>query len=187
MRNIRVVPHDPTWHSRYEEEAALLRAIFGDALMEIHHIGSTSVAGLLAKPIIDIMPVVHDVEVVDSFNAAMAAIGYEAMGENEIAGRRYFRKGGQEVRSHHVHVYAAEHPEVAAHLRFRDYLRTHPDDAYRYGVLKAQIATQNPHDIFGYMAGKDTFVKELIAKAHEWHHNGRMMQGESAQNHAELP
>ncbi len=171
MRNIHIVPYNPDWPRHYEAEAEQLKAVFGDHLLAIHHIGSTSVPGLHAKPLIDIMPVVRDIEQTDSLNGAMEALGYTPRGENGIAGRRYFSKGADAHRTHHVHTYASDNPEVTAHLLFRDYLRAHPAEAQRYGDLKRQLALQFTNDIYGYMDGKDGLVKELIAKANLWHQN----------------
>jgi GrpB-like predicted nucleotidyltransferase (UPF0157 family) len=118
MRNIHIVPYNPDWQPQYESEAARLRSVFGDLLVAIHHIGSTSVPGLHAKPLIDIMPIVRDIERVEDYNEVMVALGYTTRGENGISGRRYFTKGKDDQRSHHVHIYAADNPEVTAHLQF---------------------------------------------------------------------
>ncbi|HBY96185.1 MAG TPA: hypothetical protein DEP84_19900 [Chloroflexi bacterium] len=168
MRNIVVVPYDLSWVNAFQHEAERLAAIFGDELLSIHHIGSTAVPGLSAKPVIDIMPLVRNLDRVELFNAALINLGYEPLGENGIAGRRYFVKGGDENRTHNVHLYEPDNPEVARHLDFRDYLRAHPEEAQQYGRLKEMLARQFPHDIFGYMAGKDSFIKEILHKAHEW-------------------
>ena len=168
MRNIVVVPYNPNWPEQFREEASQIAAIFGPELISIHHIGSTSVPDLSAKPIIDIMPVVRNIEKVEMFNPAMIQLGYEPKGEFGIPGRRYFAKGGDDHRTHHVHTYAPDNSEVKRHLDFRDYLMTHPEEAQFYASLKAELAQQFPHDIFGYMAGKDSFIKETLRKAHEW-------------------
>ena len=168
--NVKVVPYTSEWLDLYRQEAALLRGVFGDELVEIHHIGSTSVPGLQAKPIIDMMPLVRQIERIDSFNEAMAALGYEAMGELGIAGRRYFRKGGDD-RTHQAHVFQVDDPNVERHLAFRDYLRAHPDVAAQYGELKAKLAQQFPTDIYGYMDGKDAFVKAVEKEAVLWYRN----------------
>jgi len=121
--------------------------------------------GLKSKPIIDIMPVVKDIEKIDSFNERMEQLGYECMGELGMKGRRYFRKGGDN-RTHQVHVFQRDNKEdIIRHLAVRDYLRTHPDEANRYGELKDNLAKQFPGDIEAYMDGKDAFVKELERKA----------------------
>lgn len=134
MRKVEVTPYNPQWVAMFEEEASILRTIFGSEISEIHHIGSTSVPGLKAKPIIDIMPVVRDIHRIDAFNGAMIAIGYEPKGENGIIGRRFFQKGGNN-RTHHVHVFESGNPEVERHLAFRDYLREHPEEAKPYKAI----------------------------------------------------
>lgn len=168
MRNIVVVDYDPNWPAMFEVEAAKVAAVFGDELLAIHHIGSTSIAGMRAKSIIDMMPVVRDIERVDQLNEAMIELGYRPLGENEIAGRRYFVKGDDAHRTHHVHSYQPDHPEVKSHIDFRDYLIAHPDKANKYAELKMLLAKQYPHDIDAYIAGKDAFIKEIIEKARVW-------------------
>lgn len=168
MRDVIVVDYDPRWPVRFAGEAARLAPVLGDILVAIHHIGSTSIPGMAAKPIIDIMPVVRQIELVDPCNPAMQTLGYEARGEYGIAGRRYFVKGQGNDRSHHVHVFAADHPDVARHLNFRDFLIAHPDEAAAYASLKQALARQYPHDIEAYIAGKDGLIKEIDRRALVW-------------------
>lgn len=152
----------------YTEEAKKLNLIFKNEIVDIYHIGSTSVAGLKAKPIIDIMPVVKDINIVDKFNADMKEIGYEPKGENGISGRRYFQKGGDN-RSHHIHIFQVGSYEIKRHLAFRDYLRINPEVRKSYGELKEQLAQQFPYDIESYIKGKDRLVKEIELQALEWY------------------
>lgn len=160
-----VSEYNEKWPIMYLEEARKLEELFGDELVEIHHFGSTSVPGLKAKPIIDIMPVVRDIEKVDSFNENMKELGYECLGEFGIKGRRYFRKGGDN-RTHHVHVFQYDNrEEIDRHLAVRNYLRKHHEEAREYGSLKESLAMAFPNDIEAYMDGKDKFVKELEKKA----------------------
>lgn len=168
MRKVEVVPYCLDWAIHFEQEASQLRSIFGDALIEIHHVGSTSVPGLAAKPIIDILPVVSRIDEVDKFNAQMAGIDYEAMGEFGIPGRRYFRKGGDH-RTHHVHVFEVGDNNIVRHLAFRDYLRARSDVAAQYGELKQRLAAQFSEDIDAYINGKDAFVREKVREALDWH------------------
>lgn len=171
-RIITVVAHDPGWNLLYREEAALIGSVLGENLLEIHHIGSTAVAGLRAKPIIDMMPVVADVRQVDAKSERFRRIGYECMGEFGIAGRRFFRKGGAE-RTHHIHIFeAGNRADIDRHLAVRDYLRAHPEEAEAYGVLKSRLAELYPADIDGYCDGKDFFVKELEREALAWWRSG---------------
>lgn len=168
MRRVEVTPYNEQWVQMYEEEAEKLRRIFGRQLIAIHHIGSTAVPGLDAKPIIDIMPVVRDITLVDEYNQPMRDIGYEPKGENGIPGRRYFQKGGDD-RTRHVHVFQVGSPQIERHLAFRDYLRAHPNEATEYGEMKRKLAREFPHDIDSYIQGKETLVKEIEQRALEWH------------------
>lgn len=168
MRTVQVVPYDPAWPERFRQEAQALAQALGDLIVAIHHVGSTAIPGLAAKPIIDVLVEVSDVERVDDFNALMAARGYLPRGEFGIPGRRFFIKGDEVHRTHHVHIFEAGHPDVARHLDFRDYLRAHPQEAAAYGHLKAELAQQYPHDIEGYVDGKDAMIKSLDEKARRW-------------------
>lgn len=167
MRKVEVKPYSEKWKSDFEKEAKKLQVIFDSEVTEIHHIGSTSVIGLAAKPIIDIMPVVKDILQIDSYNAEMARIGYEAKGENGIPGRRYFQKGGND-RTHHVHIYEEGSQEIERHLAFRDFLRIHPSIAKQYGELKVGLAGQFPDDIDAYIEGKADFAAEIERQALDW-------------------
>lgn len=164
MRIVEVKPYDEQWVSIFEKESYKLHEVFGSEIIEVHHIGSTSVNGLRAKPIIDIMPVVRDINRIDDFNTAMVAIGYEPKGENGIAERRYFQKGGDN-RTHHVHIYEWGNTEIERHLAFRNYLRAHPDVASKYGNLKEKLSQRFPYDIESYIKGKEQLVLEIDRKA----------------------
>lgn len=165
---VRVVLYDPAWKEEYRREAAAIQRILGDNLAALHHIGSTAVGGLAAKPIIDILPVVRQLWRVDECNPAFEALGYECMGEFGIPGRRYFRKGGDN-RTHQIHVFEQDNEaDIKRHLAVRDYLRAHPDAAAAYGKLKTELAARYPQDIEGYCDGKDAFVKELERTALAW-------------------
>lgn len=168
MRKVEVVSYNPEWQSRFEEEAGKLRRLFEGELVAIHHIGSTSVEGLAAKPIIDMMPVVRDIERVDAYTERMEALGYRGLGEYSIPKRRYFRKG-EEERTVHVHVFEEGNPDVVRHLAFRDYLRTFPEVRDTYGELKLQLATQHPEDMEGYIQGKHEWIIETERLATKWY------------------
>ncbi|WP_026771501.1 MULTISPECIES: GrpB family protein [Sediminibacillus] len=168
MRRVKVVAYNDQWPRLFLDEAAQIKEIFGDELIDVHHIGSTSVPNLAAKPIIDIMPVVRRIEKVDEYNEQMTAIGYEGKGEFGIPGRRYFRKGG-DTRSHHVHIFSQGDYGVIRHLAFRDFLRSHPEAARNYGRKKRELAGQFPSDIEAYMDGKNQVVQEIEQMALAWY------------------
>jgi GrpB-like predicted nucleotidyltransferase (UPF0157 family) len=168
MRKVEVVEYDPRWPAAFVAEARLVQNALGPMVVALHHIGSTSVPGLAAKPVIDMLLVVADHATLDAANADMAALGYEPRGEFGIPGRRYFSKGGDLRRTHHVHAYEPSHHEVERHLAFRDYLRAHPEEAARYGNLKAELALSCKDDIEAYMDGKAPLIAELLARAQAW-------------------
>ncbi len=161
--SIEVVSYNPNWPAMFESEATLVRNALGANCVAIHHIGSTSVPGLCAKPIIDILPVVRNIQEVDKAAQAMEGLGYESKGEYGIAFRRYFQKG-KTIRTHHVHVYEEGDPEIDRYLRFRDWIRSHQDDAQSYACLKIELAEKFPYDIQQYCNGKESFVAGIDAK-----------------------
>lgn len=167
-QHIVVTAYNPAWPGEFAREAAALRGALGENCLDIHHIGSTAVEGLKAKPIIDILPVVRDLGAVDARARDFEELGYEYLGEFGIPGRRYLRKGGDE-RTHQIHIFSAEsRGEIRRHLAVRDYLRTHREEAEAYGRLKERLAEEYPYDIEGYCDGKDEFVKELERRALAW-------------------
>ena len=168
MRNIEVVPYDPKWVESFEEERVLLQNVFDGYAESIHHIGSTAIIGIPAKPVIDIMIVVREIGLVDRLDPRMIEEGYTPKGEFGIPGRRYFPKGTDEHRTHHVHVFQTGAPDVDRHNAFRDYLNTHEEEAKEYGRLKTELARRFPTDIESYMDGKDAFIKRTQEKALTW-------------------
>ncbi|WP_018758336.1 GrpB family protein [Paenibacillus terrigena] len=167
--NITVVAYDPNWPEVYLQEEHAIQSILQDELVSSFHIGSTSVPNLQAKPIIDILLVVNDINKLDDYTAHFEELGYEVMGEFGIAGRRYYRKGGDD-RTHQIHAFQYDHiQEIERHLAFRDYLRQNPDICKTYGELKSKLAKQYPTDIDGYSVGKDGFVKKIEKEALKWH------------------
>jgi GrpB-like predicted nucleotidyltransferase (UPF0157 family) len=169
MRKVEVVPHDRNWQSLFDRESHQLSEAFGDNAIAIHHIGSTSIDTIYAKPIIDILIEVRSIAKVDDRNYSIASLGYLAMGEFGITGRRFFRKDNRDgIRTHHIHTFETGSAQVIRHLAFRDYLRSHPEDAQQYSNLKQQLAQKYPDDIESYMDGKDAFIKAIDKKAVAW-------------------
>ncbi len=167
-RIIKVVPYDPGWPARFRAEALRLRALLGDNAVAFHHIGSTAIPDIKAKPIIDILVEVRDINRVDDSNSKMIRQGYLPKGEFGIPGRRYFRKGTEIRHTHHVHVFQTGDPQFERHLDFRDYLRAHPVEAQAYSRLKESLARKFPEDPEGYMDGKDGFIKKAEIRAKVW-------------------
>lgn len=166
MRKVEVFDYQKEWEQLFLKEAAAIQKIFGEECVAIHHIGSTAVKGLAAKPVIDLMPVVKEIRAVDRFNLAFEKLGYEAKGENGLKGRRYFQKGG-DARTHHMHVYESGSAEIERHLAFRDFLKKQPQEAEKYGTFKKELAKKYPMDIESYIRGKEQLVKAIEKQAME--------------------
>ncbi len=156
---IEVAPYDPNWPNIFAAEAAKIKQALGNNCIAIHHVDSTSVPGLAAKPIIDIVPVVRDIIALDQNISVMEALGYEAKGEYGILFRRYFQKKG-----FNVHIFEQTSAEIDGHLLFRDWMRDHADDREHYAKLKQDLALRYPNDIYQYVFGKDAFVKTIHSK-----------------------
>jgi GrpB-like predicted nucleotidyltransferase (UPF0157 family) len=168
MRKVEVVPHSSQWRDAFEAEAKQVAAALSENVVAIHHIGSTAIPNIYAKPVIDLLVEVRDIEV-NGRSSAMESLGYEVMGEYGIPGRRYFRKDNQAgVRTHNIHAFEAGSAEVERHLAFRDYMIAHPGDAQRYSELKRKLAEEHPQSMDGYMDGKDGFIKEMDRRAAQW-------------------
>lgn len=169
MMKVEVVPHDPLWRDAFEEEAKQVATALGENVLAIHHVGSTSIPGIYAKPIIDMLVEVRDITGVDGHSSAMESLGYEVMGEYGINGRRYFRKDNQGgIRTHHIHAFETGSGHIERHLAFRDYMIAHPLDAQSYSELKRRLAQAHPQSMDAYMDGKDGFIKEMERRAAQW-------------------
>lgn len=165
---LRVVAHDPQWVTRYREEALTLQSLFGKDARAIHHIGSTAVPELSAKPIIDILLEVCDITRVDQYNEAMRQMGYTPRGEYGLPRRRYFPRIEHGQHLSHVHTWQSGDPEIERHLSFRDYLVANSEQRQAYGRLKQDLAARFAHDRQRYMDGKHQFCQETERLALAW-------------------
>lgn len=164
---IEVVPYDPAWPKQFADEKKLLGKLLGDQCIDIHHVGSTAVTGLCAKPKLDIIAVVSDQDLAIPL---LEQGGYQFGGELNIPFRYYFKKRNCDPLVN-LHVYEEGHPEIALNLTFRDYLRTHPEMVDRYARLKQELASQKSiHEKKGerfsaYNLGKDALILEILDAA----------------------
>lgn len=159
MRTIEICDYNPLWAKAFEKEKELLIHTLHKSINTVHHIGSTSVIGLSAKPVIDILIETEDINILDKYNKKMEGIGYEVMGEYGISGRRYYRKGGDK-RTHHVHAFQTGDENIIRHIAFRDYLKKYSDIASEYSSLKKRAAVLCNNDINKYCDLKDSFIKK---------------------------
>ncbi|WP_407496110.1 GrpB family protein [Pseudooceanicola sp. MF1-13] len=163
---IRLCPYDPRWTAAFADEADAIRRAYGATPIQLHHIGSTAIPGIVSKPIIDILGEVPNLSAAEAKAAALAGLGYESMGAYGLNDRRYFRKtDASGARTHHLHLYVNGSAHVTRHIAFRDYLITHSDAADAYSTLKAQLAQGGGAQ---YQDGKAPFVRRVEAVAVEW-------------------
>ena len=182
QRRVYLLPHDPVWVERAAQYGAEVAGIIGPLFVRVEHIGSTSIQGIHAKPVIDLMPIVHSVEAVDALQGAFETAGFGWYGEYGLPGRRYLNRDDPETgdRVTNVHIYAEDNPEVERHLAFRDYLRARSDIAKEYERVKLACAGQHQTDIYGYMDCKDGTCKQIEQDAVVWYRTVRSRSAKRA-------
>jgi len=169
-RAVTLVAHDPAWADMARSESARLRDALGEILLTVHHIGSTSIVGIKAKPIVDLMPVVRSLDELDARAGALKLLGYAWRVAFGIEGRRYCTLDDARTgaRLFHVHFYADGWPDVRRHLDFRDYLRAHPQEARDYEAHKSIAAGLHPDDSHAYTDAKGDWIKACEQRAAAW-------------------
>jgi GrpB-like predicted nucleotidyltransferase (UPF0157 family) len=168
-RLVELVAHDPAWAQRAAVEAERIRGALGDLVIVVHHIGSTSIAGILAKPIIDLMPIVRSLDDLDARESDVRALGYDWRGEFGIAGRRFCPMDDATGRRiAHAHFFAPDSGEIEPNLAFRDYLRAHPDEARAYEAEKLRAAKLHPDEPLAYTDEKGAWIRAAKARALAW-------------------
>lgn len=161
--------YSPEWPSEFRREAERLKQLLGDELITVHHIGSTSVPGLAAKPTIDLLPVARDITCIDACTSMLEEAGYQAWGEYGLPGRRYFSRDRGAYRTHNVHIYQVGDPDVDRHLAFCAYLRSHAQARNEYEALKREVYARHPADVAAYNGGKNAWIKRVEQLALEWY------------------
>ena len=155
--------YDPSWPIMYADEALGLQPIFGDDLVAIHHVGSTAVPGLLAKPEIDVLVVVTSFDALAAWEGLLGDRGYRRGGDL-TAGNCFFKRDVDGIRTHKLHVCIEGHASISQRLLFRDHLRCSSEDRARYGALKRSLEADNQGGIAEYLAGKAPFIAAIVAR-----------------------
>jgi GrpB-like predicted nucleotidyltransferase (UPF0157 family)/ADP-ribose pyrophosphatase YjhB (NUDIX family) len=158
---VRLAPYTPEWKRLFEEETALLQAAVKDHVIDIQHVGSTSIPGMPAKPIIDIAIAIEDFDQATVCIKPLVGLGYEYAGENGIPRRHYFVKRDPRT-THHVHMVELESWDWQAMLLFRDRLLHEPVLAREYAALKAGLAQQFENERESYQDGKAPFIERVV-------------------------
>jgi GrpB-like predicted nucleotidyltransferase (UPF0157 family) len=162
MSRVVVKAYDPDWPRMFERIHAHVWPAVQHAAMSLEHVGSTSVPGLSAKPVIDACIVVASRRDIPHVVKALAKIGYVHRGDLGVPDREAFKTATTEFPRHRLYASHRGSLSLRNHLGFRDYLRDHPDSALEYGKLKESLATQFPDDIDSYIAGKTEFVLNIL-------------------------
>ena len=164
-KRVVVVPYSEQWKTDFETIKQYLLPVVEDIIISIEHIGSTSVEGLSAKPIIDIDIVIKDYSVVDSVIGKLASLGYIHEGNLGIKDREAFDyKGNIDLPKHHLYVCPEFSAELHKHITFRDYLRNNPDAVQKYSKVKEEGAKLFPDSIDDYIAYKSPCIEEIYKK-----------------------
>jgi GrpB-like predicted nucleotidyltransferase (UPF0157 family) len=164
---IVIVDHDPAWAHSAQAEMRRIAGALGAVAVRIDHVGSTSVPGLAAKPIVDLQVSVPDVEDLEAYVGPLERLGYRFVPDPQSPDFHYFALPARRPRTHHVHVCQAGSDHERRHLALRDFLRAHPDEAAAYEAVKRDVAARHPRDRLAYIAGKDAYVVALEARALE--------------------
>lgn len=159
-----VVEYDPEWPLVFKRLRSRLAESLGALPVSIEHVGSTSIPGAAAKPIIDVDVVIPSVDDLGRTIELLAKAGYRHAGDLGIPGREAFESPAG-LPAHHLYVVARGSSELSRHVLFRDYLRAHPEAVERYSALKRRLAARHRDDREAYTEGKTAFVEEILRRA----------------------
>ncbi|MGC1307269.1 MAG: GrpB family protein [Phormidesmis sp.] len=162
-RIIEVVEYKPTWVDEFQSYSEQLKPLLKGSIIGIEHVGSTSVVGLAAKPIIDIDIVISSRVILEQVLQKLAVAGYKHIGNDGIPGREAFAWPSE--RRHHLYVCAVNSHNLHNHLIFRDYLRKNSEVAVTYGQLKKKLAEKYKRDAESYCEAKTGFIQQTVETA----------------------
>ena len=162
-----LTPYDRNWPLLAADRIKALE-VLGGLLVDVHHIGSTSVPGLAAKPILDLLAIVTDLPGLDGARVRVERLGYVWWGEYGIEGRRYCTLDAGGARLVQLHCFAESSPEIARHLAFRDYLRDFPEVAAAYELEKRRARDLHPSDSHAYGQEKAAWIAKFERVALIW-------------------
>jgi len=159
------------WHDEYQKEATFLKEKLKDYILEIEHVGSTSIKGLLAKPIIDILIVINSFDDIPKIEELLKDYGYLNHGEQGVIDRCFFTKGPDEARTHYIHFTTPGSDTYYDLKYFKRYLIDHPKYIEEYNLLKEDLSSKYANDRPKYTAGKHEFISSIITLAKEEYHD----------------
>lgn len=155
---VHLSEYDPCWPDEFLAESKRIREVLGKMVIDVHHVGSTAVSNLIAKPIVDLLVEVADLGPIDAMTDSFIGAGYEVRGESGILGRRFLTRNEKGQRTHDIHIFQTGHNEIAQMLMFRDRLRENPDVAASYADLKRELAAKFKDNVLRYTQDKTEFI-----------------------------
>lgn len=162
---VRLTSYDSVWASEFDKEKRLLQAAIGKYASDFQHVGSTAVPDLPAKPIIDIIAIVQDLDIYNEMIKPLEKLGYEFMPERVFEDRVFFPKGPRHNRTHHLSLVTSDSQIYRDNVLFRDYLRSNPSARQKYGKAKIELAKKFPNDRYAYTAAKDKIINQILDEA----------------------
>lgn len=168
---VELEDYNPKWKNEYEKEEKLLKEILGDKIIEIHHIGSTSIEGLKAKPVIDILVVINSLNEISEIEEMLKLYNYENRGQQGVPDRYFFAKGSEEARSHYVHFVEPNSNTYYNQIYFKKYLIEHSEYIKKYCDLKQELAEKYKEERSKYTASKNEFITSVIKLAKKEYDN----------------
>ncbi len=169
-QNIAIVPYSNVWPDRFKQEADRIKKITDHAIGAIHHIGSTAIPGVSAKPVIDLLAEYNQIDDIEYISTQLKTLNYEPMRRQIIPHVSFITNRTDDSGiQYHLHLHERGSPQVKRHILFRDYMNEHPDKIQHYTTLKQHLV-QTCTDMFSYVQGKDLFIQSIDAKAKIWSH-----------------
>ena len=161
-KKVVVLPYDRIWKSDFEEIKRDIEGAIGDLIVGIEHVGSTSVEGMSAKPIIDIDVIIQDYTAFDAVVRRLESIGYIHEGDLGIKDREAFKYSNKpHLRQHHLYVCPHQSEALHRHITIRDFLANNPEAVKKYSAVKEKAAQLFPDNIEKYIACKSPCIEEL--------------------------
>ena len=164
---VELEEYNQNWKKEYKKEEKLLKKVLGDRIIEIHHIGSTSIEGLKAKPVIDILVVLKSLDEIPEIEELLKEYDYSNRGPQGVEDRMFFAKGPEDARTHYIHFTEPKSNTYYNQVYFKKYLNEHPEYITKYCELKQSLASKFADDRKQYTAGKNDFISDVIKKAKE--------------------
>jgi len=162
---VQLLPYQSEWETIFLSTKKHLQKLIGEYVLDIQHVGSTSIKGIAAKPIIDIAICISQKEIIEKITPRLESNGYECRGDKwENGGYLIVKDAAPEIRTHHIHIVELHDEQWSNYLYFRDTLRKNPNLAQDYLKLKQQLADKYPENRKLYTQGKNKFIKEILSK-----------------------